>query len=129
MSPANLEQAPPEDGAGDELTITDNLDERRYEARLGGELAGWVDYGRVESRIVALHTEVPPEFGGRGIASALVRRVLDDARAAGARVTPRCPFFVAHFRRHPEDADLMALPSAATRDSSKKPPASGTSTA
>ena len=90
------------------LEITDNAAERRYEARLGDQLAGWVEYGRVEGRIVALHTEVPREFGGRGIASALVRRVLDDARAAGAMVTPRCPFFVAHFERHPEDADLNA---------------------
>lgn len=92
----------------EQVTITDNPAERRYEARIGDQLAGWVDYGRVEGRIVALHTEVPPEFGGRGIASALVRRVLADARQAGLTVTPRCPFFAAHFKRHPEDADLLA---------------------
>jgi len=51
-----------------QLEITDVPDARRYEARLGGELAGWVDYGRVRNRLVAVHTEVPPEFGGRGIA-------------------------------------------------------------
>jgi predicted GNAT family acetyltransferase len=96
--------------------ITDNVAERRYEARLGGELAGWVEYGRVQGRIVALHTEVPPEFGGRGIASALVRRVLDDARAAGEKVTPRCPFFEAHFERHPEDADLNARAASQRRE-------------
>jgi predicted GNAT family acetyltransferase len=94
----------------DEPAIIDNADERRYEARIGEELAGWVEYGRVRDRFVALHTEVPPEFGGRGIASALVRRVLDDVRAAGGTITPRCPFFVAHFQRHPEDADLIAGP-------------------
>jgi len=97
---------------GGELVIDDNPDARRYEARLDGQLAGWVDYGRVRTRLVALHTEVPPEFGGRGIASALVRRVLDDARAAGQTVTPRCPLFASHFRRHPEDADLLAPPAA-----------------
>jgi hypothetical protein len=91
-----------------ELTIRDVPEARRYEARIGDELAGWVDYGRVRSRIVAIHTEVPPQFGGRGIATALVRRVLDDARAAGMTVTPRCPLFAAHFQRHPEDADLLA---------------------
>lgn len=90
------------------LTIVDVPEARRYEARIGDELVGWVDYGRVRTRLVALHTEVPPEFGGRGIASALVRRVLDDARAAGLTVTPRCPFFKTHFRRHPEDAELLA---------------------
>jgi len=98
-------------GGGGELTIEDNPEVRRYEARIGDQLAGWVDYGRVQSRLVALHTEVPPEFGGRGIASALVRRVLDDARAAGQTVTPRCPFFKTHFKRHPEDADLLEPPS------------------
>jgi uncharacterized protein len=97
---------------GGELVIDDNPEARRYEARLDGQLAGWVDYGRVRTRLVALHTEVLPEFGGRGIASALVRRVLDDARAAGQTVTPRCPLFASHFRRHPEDADLLAPPPA-----------------
>jgi uncharacterized protein len=92
------------------LTIADHPAQRRYEARLGDRLAGWVEYGRVRSRLVALHTEVLPEFGGRGIASALVRHVLDEARASGTTVTPRCPFFVAHFERHPEDADLLASP-------------------
>jgi len=98
-----------------DLVITDNTEARRYEARLGGQLAGWVDYGRVATRLVALHTEVLPEFGGRGIASALVRRVLDDARAAGQTITPRCPFFVTHFQRHPEDADLVAAPADSRR--------------
>jgi uncharacterized protein len=100
---------PAASGGGD-LAIVDNADERRYEARIGEVLAGWVDYGRVRDRLVAIHTEVLPEFGGRGIASALVRRVLDDVRAAGGTITPRCPFFVAHFQRHPEDADLVASP-------------------
>jgi predicted GNAT family acetyltransferase len=89
------------------VTILDVPAARRYEARIGDALAGWVDYGRVRNRLVAVHTEVPPEYGGRGIGSALVRRVLDDARANGFTVTPRCPLFAAHFERHPEDADLL----------------------
>ena len=90
-----------------QLTIFDVPEARRYEARIGDELAGWVDYGRVKNRLVAVHTEVPPVFGGRGIGSALVRHVLADARAKGMTVTPRCPLFAAHFERHPEDADLL----------------------
>jgi predicted GNAT family acetyltransferase len=94
----------------DDLTIEDAPAAHRYEARLSGELAGWVDYRRVRDRLVAIHTEVPEAFGGRGIASALVRRVIADARAQEMRITPRCPFFVAHFERHPEDRDLVAYP-------------------
>ncbi len=107
--------------AGDHLVITDNPDRRRYEARLDGQLAGWVEYGRVRTRLVALHTEVLPEFGGRGIASALVRRVLDDARAAGATITPRCPFFMSHFQRHPEDRDLLDSPEDIDRRRDRSP--------
>jgi uncharacterized protein len=97
--------APPDD-----LEIVDVPTARRYEARVGRAVAGWVDYGRVGRRLVALHTEVKPEFGGRGIASQLIRAVIADARAEGFRITPRCPLFVAHFERHPEDGDVVALP-------------------
>ena len=95
----------------DELRIKDVPAESRYEARLGEALAGWVDYRRMGSgahrRLVAIHTEVPPAFGGRGIGSQLVRRVIADARSAGERISPMCPLFVAHFERHPEDVDVL----------------------
>ena len=93
-----------------DLEIVDVPAKRRYEARVGREFAGWVDYHRVRDRLVALHTEVLPAFEGRGISSKLVRRVLDDARATGTFITPRCPLFVRHFERHPEDADLVRNP-------------------
>jgi predicted GNAT family acetyltransferase len=92
------------------VEIVDVPEVNRYEARVGDAVAGWVDYRRVRDRLVALHTEVDPAFGGRGIASALVRRVIDDARTGGISITPRCPFFVAHFERHPEDRDIVATP-------------------
>ncbi len=90
------------------LTIKDVPDAGRYEARLGDELVGWVDYARVRTRLVALHTEVPPEFGGRGIGSALVRRVIADARAGGFTISPRCLLFRTHFERHAVDRDVLA---------------------
>jgi predicted GNAT family acetyltransferase len=92
----------------DKLTITDNPAGRRYEARIGEQLVGWVDYGRVRNRLVAIHTEVPPEFGGRGIGSALVKHVVADARSSGFSITPRCPLFVTWFERHPADRDVLA---------------------
>ena len=94
------------------LRISDVPEAGRYEARLGDALAGWVDYRRMGAgarrRLVAIHTEVPPAFGGRGIGSALVRRVIADARAAGERISPLCPLFQAHFERHAEDRDVLA---------------------
>ncbi len=98
----------PERGVPQDLQMRDAPDESRYEALVGGTVAGWVDYRRVGHRLVAIHTEVLPAFGGRGIGSALVRQVIADARAAGARISPICPLFQAHFQRHPEDQDVLA---------------------
>lgn len=53
------------------------------------------------------HTEVPSAFSGQGVGSALVRTVLDAARAAGVQVKPVCPFTAAFIRRHQEYVDLV----------------------
>lgn len=98
-------------------TIADRPDADRYEARLGDELVGFVDYRMVRARRIILHTEVPPRFGGRGIGAALARHVLEDARATGIGVTVKCPFIVAYLTRHPEYADVLApAPTPGPRD-------------
>jgi uncharacterized protein len=52
-------------------------------------------------------SEVPPALGGRGVGSALVRGVLEAARARGLKVVPKCPFVSAFMGRHPEFNDLL----------------------
>jgi hypothetical protein len=37
----------------------------------------------------------------------LVQRAVDDARAAGKKLVPLCPFAAAQFRRHPEWSDVL----------------------
>ena len=53
------------------------------------------------------HTEVPPEFGGRGIGGKLVQASLDDARAQGLLVNPICSYYTYWIVRHPEYADVV----------------------
>jgi predicted GNAT family acetyltransferase len=48
------------------------------------------------------HTEVQPQHEGKGIAGALVRHVLEDARRQGRGVIPLCPYAAAYIKRHPE---------------------------
>lgn len=100
-----------------DLTIADAPDARRYEARIGEELAGFVDYRLAGTRRILLHTEVPLAFGGRGIGAALARHILDEARTGGHRVTVKCPFIQAYLARHPEYADLVTpAPAPSTGD-------------
>jgi predicted GNAT family acetyltransferase len=89
------------------LPIVDRPEARRFEARLGSELAGFLEYRLAGTRRILIHTEVLPAFGGRGIGAALARHALDEAQAAGTRVTPKCPFVRAWLERHPEYASIV----------------------
>jgi uncharacterized protein len=54
------------------------------------------------------HTEVPPQLRERGIASRLVHGALEQARAEGLKVVPRCGFVRHYIETHPEFQDLLA---------------------
>ncbi|HWE63493.1 MAG TPA: GNAT family N-acetyltransferase [Chloroflexota bacterium] len=90
----------------EDVVVANNEAEHRYEARVDGELAVII-YQLLGDRIVFIHTEVPEDLEGRGIAGTMARVALDDARARGLAVIPRCPFVAAYIRRHPEYADLV----------------------
>jgi predicted GNAT family acetyltransferase len=74
----------------------------------GSEAIGRLTYQRRGDVLVADHTLVPPEIGGRGVAARLVEALIADAREEGNRIVPQCSYVEAQFRRHPEWADLRA---------------------
>ncbi|WP_151476321.1 GNAT family N-acetyltransferase [Streptomyces albicerus] len=91
------------------IEVSDAPEARRYEARIDGAstVAGFADYIRTAELIAFVHTEVSPEFEGKGVGSALVRVSLDEAREAGLRVLPTCSFYAGWIARHPEYGDLL----------------------
>jgi predicted GNAT family acetyltransferase len=104
----------------DGFEVVDNETDLRYEARLDGELAGWIQYRPLAGWTVLVHTESLPAFAGRGVASRLVRAALDDIRARGLHVTPACPYVAAYIHRHVEYRDLVVgLRGPRSRGSSK----------
>jgi predicted GNAT family acetyltransferase len=88
--------------------ITDNAGKNRYEIRVDGDLAGFVDYEREEGSVVLVHTEVDSAFEGKGVGSALARGTLDDIRGKGGTVVPVCPFIKKWIEKHPDYQDLVA---------------------
>ncbi|GAB3769748.1 hypothetical protein FB382_001459 [Nocardioides ginsengisegetis] len=85
-----------------------NESESRYEAYVGGELAGFAEYEIDDERIVFTHTEVADAFEGQGVAGQLARTALDDVRASGKyRVVPRCPYIKKWIDKHPDYQDLV----------------------
>ena len=89
-----------------DMTITDNPDAGRFEARIAGQLAV-AAYRRSGDRIIFTHTEVPDALEGHGIAGKLVRTALDAARADQLKVVPLCEFVTSYIRRHQEYVDLV----------------------
>ncbi|MFT4011955.1 MAG: GNAT family N-acetyltransferase [Paracoccus sp. (in: a-proteobacteria)] len=99
MSQPNLTVLHQDDGRSGRYFAT--LGPGRDEAELTWRAAG-------PGTIVADHTYVPASLRGSGIASALVERLIADARRKGLRIVPACSYVRAQFDRHPDWADLRA---------------------
>jgi uncharacterized protein len=92
-----------------DLTVVDNPDQHRYEARdADGRVVGFAAYQRGHDTVVFTHTEVDDDQEGKGVGSRLVRGALDDVRGSGSKVMPVCPFVKEYIDRHQEYADLVA---------------------
>jgi predicted GNAT family acetyltransferase len=85
--------------------VRDNAAKHRFEFEADGHTAA-AYYELAGNVITFVHTEVPPELGGKGIGSKLVRGALDQVRARKLRVVAKCPFVRAYIEKHPEYADL-----------------------
>lgn len=72
--------------------IRTNLDRQRYEAVVGDQVAGFLDFQLSEGQISLNHTQVGRDFSGRGLARRLVLNALFEARLCGLTVTPACPY-------------------------------------
>ncbi|NLE80702.1 MAG: N-acetyltransferase [Rhodococcus sp.] len=87
--------------------------QKRYEISVDGTVAGFTEYLDRDQQRIFFHTEIGEEFGGRGLASTLIREALTDTTSSGLRVVPVCPF-VARFVEKHDDFDDQVDP--ATRD-------------
>ncbi|MEO3414919.1 N-acetyltransferase [Roseovarius sp. CAU 1744] len=93
-----------------EITRTETDTKGRYAARLAGIAGeGELTLSKVsDSLVIVDHTAVPDTMRGAGVAAALAVRAIADARAAGQRIVPLCPFLRAYAQRHREEtADVI----------------------
>ena len=87
--------------------ITHNASSQRFEAKVDGLLCR-CDYRMHGNTMMLVHTEVPPQLEGRGLASHLVRAAFDHAREKGMDVLPVCSYVRTWAQRHPEVSSLLA---------------------
>jgi predicted GNAT family acetyltransferase len=89
------------------VSVTDNPERRRFEARVDGELAASAFYRLEGDRVIFTHTETADAYAGHGVGTALARAALDSVRARGLKAVPLCPFVAAFIRQHDEYQDLV----------------------
>ncbi|WOI57667.1 GNAT family N-acetyltransferase [Palleronia sp. LCG004] len=94
------------------ITYEETGSRGRYAARIEGlEGEAEMTLSKLsETRVIVDHTGVPDTMRGRGVAAALAERAIADARAAGRRIVPLCPFLKSYAQRHRvETADIVEL--------------------
>jgi predicted GNAT family acetyltransferase len=87
--------------------VEDNTEEQRFELKIEGQTA-YVYYALAPGIITLMHTDVPLVMSGQGVASRLLKGVLDEARGRGLKVKAECPFAQGYLGKHPEFADIIA---------------------
>ena len=87
--------------------VRQNAALNRFEMDVAGGTA-LAFYRLADGVMTFTHTEVPGALRGRGIGSQMMHGVLQNVRAQGLKVIPRCPFVADFIARHPHYADLLA---------------------
>lgn len=83
------------------IPLYNNEFAQRYEMQVEGQNS-IIAYKRTTTHIYLLHTEVPEQQEGRGIATAIIEKTLLEIEAKGLRMKPLCPAIVSFLERHPE---------------------------
>ncbi|GAA4136745.1 GNAT family N-acetyltransferase [Leifsonia shinshuensis] len=87
---------------GIDFYVVNNADTHTYEAISGDTLIGGITYAEQGDAITLLSTNVFPEYRNQGVASELIKRVLDELRSDGRYYLVQCPTIRAYIERHPE---------------------------
>ena len=88
--------------------LIDNINQGRFELHRGDVLVGWLYYTHLKPNRYALrHTEVGASHQHKGVAGAMVRRVLDEISTREATITAICPFVVDFLSGTTAHADLV----------------------
>ena len=87
--------------------VTENPAQHRFERPIHDDTIAAAYYRTTDGKLVFIHTEVPNEFSGQGIASELARGAFDLLRESGRKAVLVCPFMVYFANTHPEYADVV----------------------
>jgi predicted GNAT family acetyltransferase len=97
-----------EDQPENPLQVHDDSAGERFVVQSEGRIAQLL-YQKEPGRLVLVHTEVPEELGGRGIAGQLVRAAVASAASERRTVVPWCPYARRWLQDHKDVAGSVTI--------------------
>jgi predicted GNAT family acetyltransferase len=95
------------------ITITKEISNTtgRYVARIDGrEGEAEITFTVLGPALISAdHTDAPETLRGTGAAKALVDEMIADARTAGFKIIPTCPYVRAQVDKHPDWRDVVTI--------------------
>jgi predicted GNAT family acetyltransferase len=88
--------------------VRENPGQHRFERPIHDDAIAAAYYRDADGDVALIHTEVPTEFSGLGIATDLARGTFELLRRSGRKAILICPFMAHFFTTHPEYADVVA---------------------
>ncbi|MBZ9799583.1 GNAT family N-acetyltransferase [Mesorhizobium sp. ES1-4] len=88
--------------------VTENIQQHRFELPITGQAFAVAYYTLQDGKVALIHTEVPSEFSGQGVASRLAQGTFELIRKTGRKAVLKCPFMSGFVARHPEYTDVVA---------------------
>ena len=92
------------------MELREDVENHRYVVEVDGAIAGFTVYHMAGGRNIFVHTEIEPDYEGKGVGSALARYALDDVQSRDGTIVPLCPFIAGWIERHPEYRVLIDQP-------------------
>jgi glutathione S-transferase len=87
--------------------VRENAAKQRFERPINDTAIAAAYYNVNGGSLEFIHTEVPDEYSGHGIATELAYGTFDLLRASGRKAVLKCPFLVSFYTKHPEYADVV----------------------
>jgi uncharacterized protein len=91
-----------------EITIKARYNKGQAMAKAGEKKAGVMTYSIANDDFIIIdHTEVEPEFKGKGIGKKMLYEIVEMARQKDVKNLPLCPFANAMFKKSEDIQDVL----------------------
>ena len=90
-----------------DIELVNNEAIHNFELVVDGHRA-FIDYKIKDNKIYLIHTDVPKELEGKGVAAAIVEKALTYIEQKGLKLVPLCVYVQSFLKRHHEWNRLLA---------------------